>query len=270
MLREAFIHHEAALRSVAPALETQLELLQAPGDLTPLQALSLTSFALEIRPDLIIELGTGTGNSAAAFATALELVGEGEIVTFDLKPHWKDYATPRLKSTGLALDRVRPEVGNLTEFDFRPLVAPAERVLVFWDAHGFDIAQHVLGHLMPAIADKRHVVVCHDITDNRFAGDWYKEYGDKRIWRGMSDWFRNQDRTQYVNLGWASAIVDQVIPIIDFCWRNDLELHSADYDLAGWRKTAFLDAMEEPYRQLVHLAYFSMNETSARRFPRTD
>jgi len=267
MLRDALIRHEAVLRAAAPGLEGRLATLECPDYMSPLQALCLAAFSLELRPDVVIDLGTGNGNSTAAFATARETHGQGRIHTFDFKPYWEEFAASRLKKTGLALDCVESRVGDLTRFDFRPLLAEAERVLVFWDAHGFAVAQHVLGHIMPAIVDKPHVVICHDISDNRFLHPSFKEYGGKRFWRGMGDYYKSDGQTHYGNIGWATSIVDQVIPIVDFCWRNDLELHSADYELNEWRKTAFLAGMSEPYRALAHLAYFSMNETSARRFP---
>jgi cephalosporin hydroxylase len=50
----------------------------------------------ELRPDLIIETGTFEGASAFYFATILDLIGSGEIVTIDIdeRPDRPTHASP--------------------------------------------------------------------------------------------------------------------------------------------------------------------------------
>ena len=118
--------------------------------------------------------------------------------------------------------RVVPHVGDLTEFDFFPILEPAGSVLVFWDAHGFAVADAVLTRIMPLLAERRHVVVCHDISDNRFHPE-RRSYGGLPFWRGM-DYFYNKRDTTEINIGWLCAVVDQILPLTDFCFRNDIEI----------------------------------------------
>jgi hypothetical protein len=77
--------------------------------------------------------------------------------------------------------------------------------------------------------------------------------------------------TDYVNLGWCASRVDQVIPLLDFCFRNGIDLHSADYDFVKASEQApeklaeiktALGADADYLKQRFQYAYFSLNETS--------
>ena len=266
MLAAALYEHMEALSERLPEIRRTLALLDAPDMLSEAQALLLTAAALELQPDVIIDLGTGSGNSAAIFA----LSGAPRVYTFDLAPRWEGEIVKRLQPSRCFLDRVTAIVGDLTEVDFSPLTQEADRVLVFWDAHGHDIAAHVLGHLMPLIADKAHLVICHDLGDRRYNLK-YKPYAGKRLWRGMDDYSRNPATTAYAIVDWAMAIVDQAIPIFDFCWRNDIKLSSVDHEF----RTELVDIRrDEGARRLdLHpesrfsIGYFTLNGAAARNFP---
>ena len=43
--------------------------------------------------------------------------------------------------------------------DFRPILAGSNRVLVFWDAHGADVAQAVFERLLPELPPANQIVV---------------------------------------------------------------------------------------------------------------
>src|SRR5262249_27067994 len=140
------------------------------------------------------------------------------------------FVLPRLKG----LDRsdwveIDARSADLETFDFAPLTLNATSILVFWDAHGFGVATGVLCTLMPLIADDRHLVVCHDMADNRVSVP--REYNGLAFWRGMEDWYAAPEKRARVNIGWTHTVVDQVIPIVDFCHRNSIEFHSVDFDM---------------------------------------
>lgn len=85
----------------------------------------------------------------------------------------------------------------------------------------------------------------------------------------MTDCYRSPDEFAYASIGWTTAIVDQVIPILDFCRRNEIDLQSADNDFASIgegvrQKIVNLLGMPTP---IFHVAHFSMNETKIRHFP---
>jgi len=50
----------------------------------------------EVRPDLVIECGTGEGGSALYIAHVLDLIGKGEVVTVDLAPVARPPSHPRI------------------------------------------------------------------------------------------------------------------------------------------------------------------------------
>ena len=135
------------------------------------------------------DLGTGRGNSAGVFSVVGEALGDRGhdllIHTFDIHDRWNAEISPLLGSR--IAKRVVAHVGDLTEFDFFPLIEPSGSVLVFWDAHGFNVADAVLTQIMPLLVERRHVVVCHDISDNRFHSE-RRSYGGLPFWRGM-DYF---------------------------------------------------------------------------------
>jgi len=104
----------------------------------------------------------------------------------------------------------------------------AKRCLVFWDAHGFDIAEWVLGTLMPQMADKYNLVLMHDMSDNRLE-TCSREYGEQGLWVGTDEtiWRGADAINPSLWLGNICSRVPQAVSISDFTSRNRLPLHSA-------------------------------------------
>lgn len=221
-----------------------------PEYLSLTQALQWFAVAVEFRPDVIIELGRGI--STAILTEAAHLIG-ATVKSFDLERGWAYQPRIRKLVSDKWLERLEIISADVTRTDFAPH-AQGQRTIVVWDCHGYAIADAILGGLIPLIADKQHLVICHDISDNRIVGN--RSYAAP-FWRGMVDYYDNRPR-DVLNLGWARSYMDQLIPILDFCWRNDLELHSADFEL----KNAGL--LETPGEWV----YFTMNETALRNFPK--
>src|SRR5262249_14451502 len=97
----------------------------------------------------------------------------------------------------------------------------------FWDAHGFEVAECVLGGILPLVEDKPHVVAMHDLSDARYMPRWQDSYQGHRIWMGQS----SSGTGARVRLGNIDSEVGQVVAIVDFCARTRLPLESADYSL---------------------------------------
>lgn len=87
MIVEAIEHNIDALENLASELRAVLQLIDDPGNLLLRQALCLAALCLERKPDVVLDLGTGRGNSAAVFSVAgrtLENLGRDLTVhTFD-------------------------------------------------------------------------------------------------------------------------------------------------------------------------------------------
>jgi hypothetical protein len=227
------------------------------------QGLMLGAMIRDFAPDVVLDLGTGLGGSALAMAMADRQV---PIYTFDLAPQWDRWA-------GMVVTdfpaNVRPMVTDIAAYDYTSLLKGAGRVMIFWDAHGFEIAARVLSHIMPMIADRPHLVFCHDITDIRQqqVDDESGSYNGLRMWRGYPDYNADPQATAQAYIGWMLTSVDQAIAIGDFAHRNRMPIHTADQALHEAD-----DADRARIRVMlgdgaVGLTYFSMNETHLRHFP---
>ncbi len=273
----ALYNHHHAVAANAERLRSLFEAVGHAGDLALPQWCHLYVLALEFRPDLIVELGRGRGNSTCAFTQAAHELPGCRVVSYCIADDWERLTRPNVarvvpEDWFAPLDARREDIRDV---DFAALTEGAARVLVFWDAHGLEVAGCVLARLMPAIADRPHVVAMHDISDARYCGS-PADYQGLPFWRGQEGGWSG--RHARLRLGWIDTVVDQVIPTLDFLARNGLELHSADHDV-------HLDIVGEPERQrkleesypdgffatVNHWAYFSLNEaTGPHHFPAYD
>jgi len=221
----------------------------------------LAAAALEFRPDLILELGRGWGNSTCTFTEIANRLGTMRVLSLDQYSNW-DRTADRLKQI------VRPSwfgplqalVTNILTFDFRNALAGARRVLLFWDAHGFEIAEVVLGSIMPELAGREHLVIMHDICDLRYQSTESLSYGNNELWTG------GNNTSKFVKIGFVDSNVEQAIAIMDFSTRNRFPLHTADHSLA----TELSDAQAaqlatlwgDMFSQYAQWLYFSLREAA--------
>ena len=265
--RALYNHHHTVIAN-APRLRSLFEAVGRERDLSLPQWCHLYTLALEFRPDLIIELGRGRGNSTCVFTEATQQVPGCRVVSFCIADDWDRLTRPKVTRAvpGDWFTRLDARREDIRAVDFAALTEGAARVLVFWDAHGFEVADCVLARLMPAIADRPHVVAMHDITDSRYCGS-PADYRGLPFWRGQEEGWSG--RHAPLRLGWIETVVDQVIPTLDFLARNGLELHSADHDvhvdIVG--KPERLRELEKNYPDgdfatVNHWAYFSLNDTT--------
>lgn len=244
-----------------------------PQSLTLHQWVHFHALCMEYGPDLVIELGRGFGNSTVAFAEAFEGYqtsdgGRGRLLSLCDSRGWEARTLPRLRKLSFLgddwFDRIDVKRVDIVDFAFAPEVMEAERILVLWDAHGIEVADVVLSRLMPLIANKRHLVLMHDISDSRYAGG-AMQYQGLPFWRGQdAGWDGSAAR---LALGWVETTVEQVIPVIDFLTRNGLELQSADHrvHLDIVETPGLLERLSKIYPEdffdpVNHWAYFSLND----------
>src|SRR5262249_10297515 len=170
--------------------------------------------------DLIIELGRGYGNSTCCFLEVcrhLKDVNGCKLISLCFGDDWEKLTWPKVEKI-VGRDWAAPGSilrQDILQFDFAAAVRHAKRVAVLWDAHGFAIAECVLGKLMPAIAPKPHVVLMHDLCDTRYDGAFSGDYGGGGVW-SQDDSATNN----YLHLGHICTSVPQAISAIDFTTRN--------------------------------------------------
>jgi len=250
----------------ADILNALIDATRAEHDLTTPQWAQWYSVALGFQPDLIVELGRSKGNSTALFCQAASRLGGTRIISLCQSRDWVDETLPRLQSVVPAgwFDPLEARMADILDVDYAALVKGAQRVLLLWDAHGFEIAETVLGRILPLIADRPHLVLMHDISDNRYAGV-SRSYEGQPLWKG-STWDKGTGRsTNRVNIGWMTSLQDQVIAIADFATRNEIEIGSADHEYACFF-TGHPGSADEMRRVLgdrffspsAHWAFFSL------------
>jgi hypothetical protein len=268
-------------RETIAALRDRFKALRAavgrPTDLNLYQWAEFAAFALEFRPDLIIELGRELGNSTCCFIEVAHQLGGAKacrIFSLCLSNRWFTSTVPRLKAV-VPREWFTPaqiEVCNMLGYDITPVLANAKRCLILWDAHGFDIAEWVLGKLLPQLVDKPHLVLMHDMSDTRFEVA-SPEYGEQGIWQGTDEtiWRGTKAIAPAFWLGHIFSRVPQAISIVDFASRNQLPLHSAAESLhteiandparmAALKK--LLCDGDELFSLQAHWYWFTLNEAS--------
>ena len=231
----AYYEQRHAIAEDRDMLQSLIGATQAPHDLTPPQWAQWYSVALGFRPDLIVELGRSKGNSTALFCQAASRLGGTRVVSLCNSRDWIDESLPRVQAVVPPgwLARLDARIVDILDVDYEQLFTGASRVLLLWDAHGFEIAETVLGRILPLIADRPHLVLMHDISDNRYAAV-SRSYEGQPLWKG-STWDKGVGRSlARVNIGWMNSLQDQVIAVADFAVRNDLEIGSADHEYAGY------------------------------------
>lgn len=215
----------------AAVLRKLIEAVNWSNDLAAPQWAQWYSVALGFEPDLILELGRGYGNSTALFAQAASRLGRTRIVSLCLSAEWTALVAARIARVVdptwfASIDARRADI---LAADYAEILADHQRVLVLWDAHGFEVAELVLGEILPRLVDRPHLVLMHDISDNRYAGV-SRSYQGQPLWKGSKWQQRTGAWNSRVNIGWMNSIQDQVIALADFSARNDVEIGSADHE----------------------------------------
>lgn len=262
---EAYWRQRTALARHAGRLRALFDMVESSKELWPYQWAQLLAMTLEFRPDLVIELGRGWGNSTCVFTEAVNQLGpEGRrVVSVCLSDGWETRTRDRVGRlvTPEWFAPLQARRSDILAVDYPALACEAERVLVFWDAHGFDIAECALGEILPAIVDRPHLVIMHDLSDGRWAGPESTHYGTRGLWKG------NTWGGPRVRLGDIDSAVEQSVAIVDFMSRNGRRLCSADESIrtAIGADPARLEEMRrllgpDLFELQAHWFWFSLND----------
>lgn len=258
--------------TLAGARDRILSLSQAVNqrsDLWPYQWAQLMAAAMDYEPDIILELGRGKGNSTCAFTEASNLKKGSRVLSLCLSDSFERETVPQLRkivpeSWFAPLEALRADI---LDFDYAAALSGAKRVLIFWDAHGFEIAECVLGAILPVVAQVEHLVLMHDLSDARYNSEEQLEYGGHGLWKG-NDWSGPR-----VKLGIIDSAVEQSVAALDFTTRNHITLDSADHSfrtsLTPAQQTEMQSLLGDLFETQGHWFYFSLNERPGPyRFPR--
>lgn len=224
----AYYRHRNFLASRRTLIRRLADEVGSPESLTLFQWGQLMCSTLDYRPDLILELGRARGNSTCAFLEAIHGADlPCRVLSICLGSEWEMITRPRITRLLPAewFAPLQASTGDILTFDFEAALSSYARVLIFWDAHGFDVAECVLGRILPLLLDKEHLVIMHDLSDRRYEDPSADDYGNGGIWKG-NDWSGPR-----LMLGNVDSCVEQAISIVDFTTRNNVPLESADHSL---------------------------------------
>ncbi len=251
----------------APRLRQLIEAVKRGVDFNPYQWAQIMACTLEFQPDLILELGRDYGNSTCCFLEAAELLHPSRscrVVSRCFSDYWYTTTAPKLRALCSPSWFARGDIqqGDILAMDFAPLLEGRERVLLLWDAHGFEIAEHLLTRLMPLLATRAHLVLVHDMSDSRYELST-NEYDNNGLWKG------ERCVGGYYRLGHVQTCVAQAVSILDFTGRNHLEFHSAAESLhqelgSDPAKRQELECLlgNDLFSLQAHWFWFSLNEAT--------
>src|SRR5438034_11178581 len=94
----AYYEQRERVAAHAPLLRQLIAAVDWTNDLTPPQWAQWYSVALGFRPDLILELGRGRGNSTALFCQAAGVLGNTKVISLCHSGDWTMTTAPRLAS----------------------------------------------------------------------------------------------------------------------------------------------------------------------------
>jgi sulfatase maturation enzyme AslB (radical SAM superfamily) len=263
---KAYWNQKEVLRSMGERIHALSDAVDNKTDLWPFQLAQLMAAALEFKPEVIIELGRGKGNSTAGFtevANHLREQGERcEVVSLCISEDWERETMWKVLDVvdEKWFDPLRAIRGNILTFDYNEILKGAKRCLVFWDAHGFDVAECVLGRILPKIKDMENLIIMHDLSDARYIPPEASSYNEQRLWRG-NDWSGPR-----VRLGFIDSSVEQAVAIVDFTSRNKIAFDSADHsfdiEISGdpVKMKDMEDVLGDLFNLGAHWFWFTMND----------
>jgi hypothetical protein len=185
------------------------------------------------------------------------------VLSLCLSSKWRRETAPKLRAF-LPEEWFRPVTavtGDILRYVFRQALRRPQRVLLFWDGHGFEVAECVLGGILPEIADKPHIVAMHDLSDIRYGARTGSDYAGRRLWKGEN---AGEPR---LRIGIIDSAVGQSIAVQDFASRNEITLDSADHSIHEEveQVPGRADEMkallgEDVYSPVGHWFWFTLNQ----------
>lgn len=261
----AMWNQRQVLAQKMPRFRELIEAVDFTSNLCAYQWMQMAALAIDYQPDVIIELGRARGNSTAMFLEVIQALGgptNCRLVSICQSDTWFTHTMPKLKPL------VSPDWfaggdflrDDIIKFDYGRVLDGAQRCLVFWDAHGFDVAEAVLGGLLPHLAGRSHRVMMHDMCDTRYEMH-DRSYGEHGLWKN------NNEQPPGVFLGHVYSKVAQSIAAVDFAGRIRMPLHSAAEsfikELTDLQRRELNDLLTNEFSPLptqCHWFWFTMEE----------
>jgi hypothetical protein len=269
--RETLTRALPEIRAVRETLELGIG---GRRDFVQQQWLQLASVVVEFKPDLILELGRGYGNSLCAMALGLKMLRPrpARLVSLCIANSFIEISRPYLEThldDPSLFAPVEALTKNIVDHDFSADLQRASRVLVFWDAHGYDLAIDLLARLFPMLSGKEHLAIVHDMADLNYVDSTFRRYDSGPLWQAMGS-----APPKFI-LGNVGCQYEESIALADFLGRNGLKFHSAESsyfpELSQEQVEELKRRFGDDFSQFGFWYYFSLNEACGRdlNFPPT-
>lgn len=232
------------------------------------QYAQMFAITLEFKPDLIVEFGRGTGNSTAVFTEAANQLGTCSVISICNSNDWQNKTSHRVAKVVPKgwFDKLDVQIANILDTQFKDLIKGKKKVLFLWDAHGWDIAEYILGEVLPLLRPLEHLVLVHDISYFN-PKSINSAYGDNGVWKGYAgDDVKNPP---YLVLNSMTSPFEELVAIYDFASRNSLKIHSVQEEINDLFRKNETKARE--FKQLLGIEFsdssssfhwFSLNSIS--------
>ena len=261
---KALLNQKSALKKTKSRLEKLAVAVDHISDSSLAQYAQMFAITLEFKPDLIVEFGRGTGNSTAVLTEAANQLNNCKVISICLSSDWQDKTAGRIAKIVPKewFSKLDVRIGDILDLDFKTLIKNGKTILFLWDAHGWDIAEYVLGEALPALEKKKHLILVHDLS--YFDRNSNPKYSQNGIWRGYAgDEVKNPPR---VVINSVQSAFEEIIAILDFASRNGLEIRSVQEEINGIYRKKQSDAIHLKKllgKDLVNSSssfhYFSLN-----------
>ncbi len=259
------------LHKARPRLEKLAKTINRITDLGISQYAQLYAITLQFKPSLIIELGRGWGNSTAIFTQAAnQLPQTRKVLSICLSNDWQQHISGKISQIVEPewFDKLDARVANILDLPLQHYIRIQDSILFLWDAHGMDIAEHVLGKILPKLKGYKHLVLVHDVTDVRY-NKHLKQYDNNSLWKKYCD--DNLDNP-YLIINNMASMFEEIIPILDFTNRNDILINSVEHDIRNFvyrnrdRKHELVSILgKNMASSLSSIHYFSLNSLPKKR-----
>jgi hypothetical protein len=224
LVADAALQYQAWLHDHKPILERLHDVIATLGESGLLRGdmFTLAAAVKGWQPDLVLELGRGLGTSTALFRY-LDI----PVISICRSSYWDRTAEVLADMEPINWKRgVNAIIGEIADQDYRLLLDAPARPMIFWEAHGYDVADAVFNGILPILNGRDVLVACHDMRDSRYYEAHDRPPKDAPLWRQQQEPY---DR--FLRLGDIHSSFEQLVSIVDFISWNGIKFRSPIHEI---------------------------------------
>ncbi len=266
LVSKSYWDYRLMLADVQEEVKRIREAVGYESHLHPCQYGQIISVVWSFRPDLILVVGEGAGHATCALTQATHsstLATSCKVVSVNPSMTWRDEVEPRLRSVMPEswFDPLDSYHDELSPAALESIVDKRQRVLLYWNDQSLNGQICLLGKVLPLVGDRTHLVIVHNIFDNRHVS------GDSCAYSGDVWWRAGTISQDTAHFGHYCGAASLMAPLVDFLSRNRVELFTSDHSLTedfsrdqiAEMSNLFGQDETSLFRTSGYWAYFSLN-----------